>query len=76
MSKGHWSSLRKQVKKPGQSLLERMQQAAAEQASVREERVLQGEESPVSVPVRPPRPNRHGSKSRLEENRERMLRAE
>ena len=91
MSKRHWKSLREQVKKPpGQSLLERMQQVAAEQAkhvrandSVRADEVAQGPTLQASgvqaakePPVRPPRPSRHGSKSRLAANRDRLLQAE
>lgn len=90
VSKRHWKSLREQVKKPpGQSLLERMQQAAAEQAKIAKANDsvsaydgVQGAESEASdlqaareSPVRPPRPSGH-SKSRLAANRDKLLQAE
>lgn len=91
VSKRRWNSLREQVKKPpGQSLLERMQQAAEEQAkiakanaSVSAQDGVHGPESQASdlqaareSPVRPPRPSGHGSKSRLAANRDKLLHAE
>jgi hypothetical protein len=90
VSKRHWNSLREQVKKPpGQSLLERMQWAAAQQAkeatpngdnaqAVAQDVELQGscQQTPKEAPVRPPRPSGKGSKSRLAANRDRLLQAE
>ena len=89
VSKRHWNSLREQVKKPpGQSLLERMQWAAAQQAkeakanssssaqATTQAPQSSGQPTAKEAPVRPPRPSGHGSKSRLAANRDRLLQAE